>query len=153
MDNIVVCIKQVPDTDDIKWTSENNISREGMLSILNPTDKMALDWAIKLKHETNAKVSVFSMGPSQAKNILEYAYALGADEAYLLSDKAFAASDTLATGRVLSSAIKKIEPNIKGRHKSVNFGNQNFLFSANLFGIKNSFCAKNSSEFINDSSD
>lgn len=108
---IVVCIKQVPDTNNIKWTKENNLQREGMVSILNPCDNYALEAAFKIREKfKNAKITALTMGPSQAKNVLNYALARGCDEAVLLCDKAFSASDTLATGRVISSAIKKLFP-------------------------------------------
>lgn len=109
--NIVVCIKQVPDVDDIKWTKENNLDRSLMLSKINPCDDWALDYALKLKKtKGDIKVTVVSMGPNQAVEILNYAFAKGADRAILLSDKFFAASDTLATSKILAAAIKKYIP-------------------------------------------
>ena len=105
---IVVCIKQVPDVDDIKWTKENNLDRSQMLSKINRHDDWALNWAIKIKNNIpNVTITALSMGPEGAKSELEYALAKGADSAILLSDKAFAASDTLATSKILSCAIKK----------------------------------------------
>lgn len=104
--NIVVCIKQVPDVDDIKWTKENNLDRSQMLSKINPYDDWALDWAIKLKNKyKGVKVTAISMGPVQAKEILSYAIAKGADRGILLSDKAFSGSDTLITAKILASAM------------------------------------------------
>lgn len=109
--HIVVCIKQVADTNNVRWSKENNLLREGMLSILNPCDNWAIERALEIKKKfKNATVSVFSMGPMQAKNVVEYAIARGCDRGILLCDKAFAGSDTLSTGRILSSAIKKIVP-------------------------------------------
>jgi len=109
--NIVVCIKQVPDVDDIKWTKENNLDRSSMLSKLNPYDEWALDYALKIKKQfSNVGVIAISMGPNQAAEVLEYALAKGATRAILLSDKAFAGSDTLATSLILSKAIKKFVP-------------------------------------------
>lgn len=106
--NIVVCIKQVPDVDDIKWTKENNLDRSAMLSKINAYDEMALDWALKVKSQfKDARVTVLSMGPSSAGAELNYAIAKGADRAILLCDKMFAASDTLATSKILCSAIRK----------------------------------------------
>lgn len=103
----VICLKQVPDTTDIKWTKENNIVREGLLSILNPLDDYALECGLKLKQNVqDTFITALTMGPVQAKSILEYALARCADNAILLNDKKFAGSDTLATARVLSSAIK-----------------------------------------------
>lgn len=108
---IVVCIKQVPDTNNVKWSRENNLLREGMISILNPCDDFAIKRALEIKKKfKNAKVCAISMGPMQAKSVLEYALACGCDRAILLCDKAFAGSDTLCTGKILSQAIKKLVP-------------------------------------------
>ncbi len=105
--HIVVCIKQVADTNNVRWSKENNLLREGMLSILNPCDIWAIERALEIKKKfKNVKITVFSMGPMQAKNVLEYSLARGCDRAILLCDKAFAGSDTLSTGRILSCAIK-----------------------------------------------
>ncbi len=109
--NIVVCIKQVPDVDDIKWTKENNLDRSLMLSKINPQDEWALDWAMNIKtNYIDTKITVISMGPSQTADILNYAVAKGCSRGILLCDKMFAASDTLATSRILSCAIKKYVP-------------------------------------------
>ena len=109
--NVIVCIKQVPDVDDIKWTKENNLDRSNMLSKINSYDEYALDFAVRLKSKfKEAKVIAISMGPKQAQDILNYALAKGADRAILLSDKAFAGSDTLATAKILAAAIKKYCP-------------------------------------------
>ena len=109
--HIVICIKQVPDTNNVRWSKENNLLREGMISILNPCDEYVIQQALEIKKKfKNASITAISMGPKQAKSVLEYALARGCDRAVLLCDKAFAASDTLATARVLSSAIKKIVP-------------------------------------------
>ncbi len=109
--NVIVCIKQVPDVDDIKWTKENNLDRANMLSKINPYDEYALNFAIKLKAKfKEANITVISMGPKQAEEILNYALAKGADRAILLSDKAFAGSDTLATSKILAASIKKYCP-------------------------------------------
>ncbi len=108
MKHIVVCIKQVPDTNNIKWSADNNIVREGMLSILNPCDEFAINLGVEIKNKTGAKLSVVSMGPNQAKQVIEQALALGCDEGFLLCDKSFAASDTLATGKTLACGIKKL---------------------------------------------
>ena len=103
---IAVCIKQVPDVDDIKWTKENNLDRSQMLSKINPYDDWALDWAIRLKSKyKGVSVTAVSLGPLQAKEILSYAIAKGADRGILLSDKAFSGSDTLITAKVLASAM------------------------------------------------
>lgn len=105
---IVVCIKQVPDTNDIKWTPMNTIQREGMDSVINPFDLGAIQFALDLKKRFNdAQITLVSMGPKQAEESLRYGLALGADEAYLLCDKKFAASDTLATAYCLSCFVGK----------------------------------------------
>ncbi len=109
--NIVVCIKQVPDVDDIKWTKENNLDRQGMLSKLNTADEWVLDWAVQIKNRfKEANLTVVSMGPNQTKDVLEYALAKGANRAILLSDKMFSGSDTLITAKILSFAIEKYVP-------------------------------------------
>ena len=105
--NIVVCVKQVPDTNEVKIDEKKGtLIREGVPSIINPEDKIALEEAVKLKEEFGGKVTVLSMGPPQAKESLIEAYAMGADEAILLSDRKFAGSDTWATAYTLSQAIK-----------------------------------------------
>lgn len=109
--NIVVCIKQVPDVDDIKWTKENNLDRSQMLSKINLYDDWALNCAIKIKTQfKNVNLTAVSMGPMQALEVLQYALAKGATRAILLSDKFFSASDTLITADVLARAIKKFVP-------------------------------------------
>ena len=106
--NIVVCVKQVPDVDDIKWTKENNLDRSAMLSKINPQDEMALDWAMYIKSKfKDVSVTAISMGPLAAKEVLNLALAKGANRAILLSDKAFSGSDTLVTSKILARAIKK----------------------------------------------
>lgn len=106
--NIVVCIKQVPDVDDIKWTKENNLDRAQMLSKINPCDEWALDYAVKIKNQfKDVTITAISMGPMQASEMLNYALAKGADRAILLSDKMFSGSDTLATSKIITSAIRK----------------------------------------------
>lgn len=103
---IVVCIKQVPDTTEIKWTENNTIQRDGVESIMNPYDVQALETALKIKDQRNdVFITVVTMGPPQAVDMLKKAVALGADDAILLSDKKFAGADTYATGRTLSKAI------------------------------------------------
>ena len=105
--NIVVFIKQVPDTDDVKWTINNNIDRLNTESILNPSDKAALAIALEIKEKYCAKISAVSMGPDKAIDILKEAIALGVDEAVLLSDKKFIGSDTCATSKVLAASINE----------------------------------------------
>lgn len=109
--NIVVFIKQVPDTTDVKWTENNNIDRTKMESIMNPVDRQAIECALFFKDNYNAQITAVSMGPKGAIKILEEAIALGVDNAILLFDSKFAGSDTCATSRVLSSLIKEKLPN------------------------------------------
>ena len=107
--NIVVCIKQVPGTTDIKIDPETNtLVREGVESIVNPFDCYALEEGVRLKERCGGKVTAISMGPPQAEQALRETISLGADEAILLSDRAFAGSDTWATSYVLSRAIAKM---------------------------------------------
>ena len=109
--NIVVFIKQVPDTNDVKWTQNNNIDRAKMECILNPADRQALEASIRLKEEYGANITAITMGPNKAVDILKEAIAMGVDDAILLCDSKFAGSDTCATSKVLSSAIKEKFPN------------------------------------------
>ena len=107
--NIVVCIKQVPGTTEIKIDPQTNtLVREGVKSIINPFDCYALEEAVRLRERCGGKVIAISMGPPQADAALREAISLGADEAILLSDRTFAGSDTWATSYVLSKAIAKI---------------------------------------------
>ncbi|MEA3400686.1 MAG: electron transfer flavoprotein subunit beta/FixA family protein [Armatimonadota bacterium] len=107
--NIIVCIKQVPDTSEVQIDPETNtIVREGVPAIINPFDENAIEAAVQLVEEHGGTVTVISMGPPQAEDALREALAMGADEAILISDRCFAASDTLATSYVLSSAIRQI---------------------------------------------
>ena len=109
--NIVVCIKQVPDTQDIKWTDRGTMIREGVESIINPYDTFALEYALKIKDKyPDAKITVISMGPLQAKDLLRVAIAKGADKGILVCDKKFAGADTYATSLTLAHAIKKFIP-------------------------------------------
>lgn len=107
--DIIVCIKQVPDTTEVKINPETNtLVREGVPSIVNPFDENAIEAALKLKEQYGGKVTVITMGPPQAKEALKQAVAMGADEVALVSDRAFAGSDTWATSYTLAQAIKKI---------------------------------------------
>lgn len=108
--NIVVCLKQVPDTNEVKIDPKTGtLIREGVPSIINPDDKNALEEALRLKDENGAHVTVISMGPPQAEKALREALAMGADEAILVSDRAFAGADTLATSHALAATIKKLD--------------------------------------------
>lgn len=111
--NIVVCLKQVPDTTAVKIDPKTGtLIREGVPSIINPEDKHALEEALVLKDNYGAKVTVISMGPMQAQNALREALSMGADEAILISDRAFGGSDTLATSETLAGALRKLDYDI-----------------------------------------
>lgn len=107
---ILVCIKQVPDTTDIKWTENNTIQREGVESIINPFDVYAIEEALKLKHLSDAEITVLTMGPTQACEMLKKTIAVGCDKGVLLTDKKFAGADTYATSKTVASAIKSKLP-------------------------------------------
>ena len=104
---IVLCVKQVPDTSDIKWTENNTMQREGVEAILNPFDAYSAELAFKLKKLYGAEIKVFTMGPPQADSMLRKLIALGADDACLISDRRFAGADTYATGKTIAKAISK----------------------------------------------
>jgi electron transfer flavoprotein alpha/beta subunit len=107
--NINVCIKQVPDTTEVKINPETGtLIREGVPSIINPFDTYAIEEGLLLKEKFGGKVTVISMGPPQAVEALKEAVAMGADEAVLLSDRAFAGADTWATAYALSRAIREL---------------------------------------------
>lgn len=110
---IVVCLKQVPDTTAVKIDPKTGtLIREGVPSIINPEDKHALEAALVLKDKYSAHVTVISMGPPQAQNALREALSMGADEAILITDRAFAGADTLATSNALAGALRKLEYDI-----------------------------------------
>lgn len=107
--NIIVCIKQVPDTNEVKLDPvKGTLIREGVPSIMNPDDKAGLEAALRIKDTNGAKVTVLSMGPPQADEMLREAMAMGADDAVLITDRAFGGADTWATSSTLASAIKKL---------------------------------------------
>ena len=108
--NVVVCLKQVPGTAKVEIDSQTNtLIRQGIKNIVNPFDTYALEEGVRIKERYGGKVTTVSMGPSQAEEVLREAISLGADEAILLSDSAFAGADTLATAYTLSRAISKLE--------------------------------------------
>ncbi len=108
--NIVVCIKQVPDTTEIKINpTTGTLIREGVPSIINPDDKAGLELALSLKDHFNAHVTAITMGPTQAEDVLREAYAMGVDRAILLTDRKFAGADTLATSHALAGALRKLD--------------------------------------------
>ena len=107
--NIIVCIKQVPDTTEVKINPETNtLIREGVPSIINPFDENAIEAALKLREKNGGKITVISMGPPQAAEALKTSLAMGADDVILISDRAFAGSDTWATSYALAQTIRKI---------------------------------------------
>ena len=106
---IVVLVKQVPDSDDVRLDPKTgNLRREGVRSKINTTDRNVLEEAMLLKEKYGAAVTAVTMGPPQAKAVLMKALAFGCDDAVLLSDRAFGGADTLATSYTLSEAIRKI---------------------------------------------
>ena len=108
--NIIVCIKQVPDTTEIKINPvTGTLIRDGVPSIMNPDDKGGLELALSLKDKYGANVTVITMGPPQAELILREAFAMGADRAILLTDRKFAGADTLATSHALAGALKTLD--------------------------------------------
>jgi len=107
--NCIVCIKQVPDAAEVKINPETNtLIREGVPSMINPFDVNAIEAAVQIREKLGGKVTVITMGPPQADAALREAVSMGADEGILISDKAFAGSDTWATSYTLSKAISKI---------------------------------------------
>ena len=108
--NIVVCIKQVPDTTEVRLDPKTNtLIRDGVPSIINPDDKAGLEAAIRLKDEMGAHVTVVSMGPPQADLALREALAMGADEAILVTDRAFGGADTWATSTTIAAALNNLQ--------------------------------------------
>lgn len=109
--NMLVCIKQVPDTTEIKINPETNtLIRDGVPSIVNPFDAYALECAARVKDKNpDSKIVVISMGPEQAKTALKECLSVGGDKAFLVTDRKFGGSDTLATSYILSQAIAKLE--------------------------------------------
>lgn len=110
---IVVCIKQVPDTTEIKLDPvKGTLIRDGVPSIMNPDDKAGLEEALRLKDQYGAHVTVITMGPPQAEAILREAYAMGVDRAILLTDRKFGGADTLATSNTIAAALRNIEADL-----------------------------------------
>ncbi|MCD7945801.1 MAG: acyl-CoA dehydrogenase family protein [Clostridiales bacterium] len=108
--NLLVCIKQVPDTTQIKIDPvKHTLIREGVPAIVSTFDTYALETALRLKDQVGGKVTVLTMGIPKAKDALRECLAAGADEAYLITDRAFGGSDTLATSKIISTAIQVLE--------------------------------------------
>ncbi len=106
---VIACVKQVPDTTQVKIDpNTGTLIREGVPFIMNPFDVHALEEALRLKDKYGFRVAVISMGPPNAVVTLKKALAVGADEAILLSDRAFGGADTLATSKVLAEAIRRL---------------------------------------------
>jgi electron transfer flavoprotein alpha/beta subunit len=107
--NIIVSIKQVPDTTEVRIDPvTNTLVREGVPSIINPFDENAIEAALQLREAHGGEVTVITMGPPQAQEALRQSLAMGADKAYLISDRAFAGSDTLATSYTLACAVRHL---------------------------------------------
>ena len=107
--DIIVCIKQVPDTKDVRLDPvTNTMAREGVDSIMNPFDRHALEEAVRIREKTGGRVTALSMGPPQAEAVLREAISCGADEGVLVSDRAFAGADTWATSYTLARAIATV---------------------------------------------
>ena len=107
---IIVCIKQVPDTTEVKLDPvKGTLIRDGVPSIINPDDKAGLEAALRIKDQNGAHVTVVSMGPPQAEIALREALAMGADEAVLVTDRAFGGADTWATSYTIASAIRTMD--------------------------------------------
>ena len=113
--NIIVCIKQVPETTEVRINPETNtLIRDGVKSIINPFDMYAIEEGVRLKERFGGKVFVVTMGPPQAEAALRESISMGADEGILISDRAFAGGDTWATSFTLCCAIKKIAKEFGG---------------------------------------
>ncbi len=105
---IIVCIKQVPDAKDVRLDPETNtLAREGVESIMNPYDQHALEAAVSLKESVGGEVTVMTMGPPQAEEVLRQAISCGADHGVLISDRSFAGADTWATSYTLAKTVEK----------------------------------------------
>src|SRR4030042_778549 len=106
---IIVCIKQVPETQDVRLDPvTHTLKREGIKSIINPFELYALEEGLRVKESQGGTVTVLSMGPPQAEDALREALGFGGDGAVLLSDRAFAGADTWATALTLAKAIEKL---------------------------------------------
>ncbi len=108
--NIVVCIKQVPDTKGgVKFNPDGTLDRSAMLAIMNPDDKAGLEAALKLKDQYGAKVTVITMGLPKADEVLREALAMGADNGILVTDRVLGGADTWATSSTLAGALKRLD--------------------------------------------
>ncbi|MBC5996033.1 electron transfer flavoprotein subunit beta/FixA family protein [Romboutsia ilealis] len=106
---ILTCIKQVPGTTEVEVDETTGVlKRDGVDSKMNPYDLFALETALRIKQETDATLKVITMGPPQAKQVIEESFMMGADEGAIISDRKFAGADVLATSYTISQGIKKI---------------------------------------------
>lgn len=111
--NIVVCIKQVPDSSEVRINPETNtLIRDGVPTIINPYDVHAVEAGLQIKESAGGKVTALTMGPPQAESALRDVIAMGVDDAVLLTDRAFAGSDTWATAYTLAKAIENIKADV-----------------------------------------
>ena len=108
--NIVVCIKQGPDTKGgVKFNPDGTLDRAAMLAIMNPDDKAGLEAALRIKDETGAKVTVLTMGLPKADAVLREAMAMGADDAILVTDRVLGGADTWATSTTIAGALRNLD--------------------------------------------
>ena len=106
---VIVCVKQVPDTAEVRINPETNtLMRDGVPSIINPYDMHAIEAGLYIREKAGGKVTVVTMGPPQAETALREAISMGADDAVLLTDRAFAGSDTWATAYTLAKAVEHL---------------------------------------------
>lgn len=103
---ILVCVKQVPDTLEVKFRADFTLERDFVAQVMNPADESALEWALRVRDQRGGRVTVLSMGPKRAESTLREALSRGADEAVLLSDPRFAGADTLVTAQCLAKAAE-----------------------------------------------
>lgn len=103
--NILVCLKQVPDTTEVKLSSSLTLQRDFVAQVMNPADESALELGLKLRDQHGGKVTVITMGPARTETMLREAISRGADEAVQLTDSAFAGADTLVTAQCLKAAV------------------------------------------------
>ena len=106
--NILVCLKQVPDTTEVKLSSDFTLQRDFVAQVMNPSDESALEKGLQLRDACGGTVTVLSMGPKRAESLLREALSRGADKAVLLTDPAFAGADTLVTAKCLKAAVQAL---------------------------------------------
>ncbi len=106
--NILVCLKQVPDTTEVKLSSDFTLQRDFVAQVMNPSDESALEKGLQLRDACGGTVTVLSMGPKRAESLLREALSRGADKAVLMTDPAFAGADTLVTAKCLKAAVQAL---------------------------------------------